>query len=184
MLSSAGTWTSWEVATAEIDTTVTTVDAVATTETTRIFSEPSSSDNVDGSDGDTQNPEAESVIAASGERKTSPSVGERDCCISLEDLNSRTSSLIYNTLKPGEIRIIKLHQGERDSPIQCSLSTFEQANAPDYEALSYVWGAQTELDEILLDGEAYKITQNLGEAMLQLRSTDHDRLLWIDASRT
>jgi len=53
--------------------------------------------------------------------------------------------------------------------------------APPYEALSYVWGSQGNPEQIFLNGHPYKITQNLQQALLQLRSPTEDRATWIDA---
>lgn len=89
--------------------------------------------------------------------------------------------MIYSPLNQDEIRLIKLHRGKQDDMIRCSISVVQQHKAPSFEALSYVWGTCANTKTILLNGIQYRITQRLQEAMLYLRSSSKDRLLWIDA---
>lgn len=53
---------------------------------------------------------------------------------------------------------------------------------PQYQALSYTWGSKTEsnLQEISLDGQIFKVTLNLRRALWQLQST-REKIFWIDA---
>src|SRR6266480_5869272 len=50
-----------------------------------------------------------------------------------------------------------------------------------YEALSYVWGIQMHNDRVLVQGEPIKVTENLYIALQNMRFTDQERVLWIDA---
>lgn len=52
---------------------------------------------------------------------------------------------------------------------------------PVFEALSYVWGQQTDSESISLDGQVVSITPNLHAALIKLRQKDQVRTLWIDA---
>ncbi|APA13266.1 hypothetical protein sscle_10g080360 [Sclerotinia sclerotiorum 1980 UF-70] len=52
---------------------------------------------------------------------------------------------------------------------------------PEYEALSYVWGATTPAKTINLDGLLISITPNLENALRNLRLTNLPRILWVDA---
>jgi hypothetical protein len=99
----------------------------------------------------------------------------------LEKRNFLASQSIYEPLTENEIRLVQLHPGSKKEPIHCSLTTHLQVRAPSYEALSYVWGSQEQPAEITLEQKAFKITKNLEQALLQLRSADNDRILWIDA---
>lgn len=50
-----------------------------------------------------------------------------------------------------------------------------------YTALSYCWGEPEFDKEILLDVHPYPITQNLFDALVQLRDRTNVAALWIDA---
>lgn len=50
-----------------------------------------------------------------------------------------------------------------------------------YEALSYVWGTEESKEKIWVDGCLFTVTENLFEALSNLRPAGEDRLLWIDA---
>lgn len=52
---------------------------------------------------------------------------------------------------------------------------------PEYEALSYTWGAPTPTAVIIVNDCAVTIRQNLYAALLQLRSESEDQDLWVDA---
>ncbi|PMD29414.1 HET-domain-containing protein [Hyaloscypha variabilis F] len=88
-------------------------------------------------------------------------------------------------------RLIVLHPGAREDEIKCNLIPLPLSilEAPDdkksevsqYEALSYVWGAQIDPVLIEIDGQDFQIGRNLYSALINLRFEDKDRLLWIDA---
>jgi hypothetical protein len=52
---------------------------------------------------------------------------------------------------------------------------------PAYEALSYVWGDTKSSARILLNGVEFDVTENLGAALIHLRSATSERTLWVDA---
>jgi len=52
---------------------------------------------------------------------------------------------------------------------------------PQYEALSYVWGDPPSTAEISVNGHTIKVRQNLEDALLALRLSDTERVMWIDA---
>lgn len=100
------------------------------------------------------------------------------------------------SLAENEIRLVKLHAGSATDTIRCSLSVAHGDKPPAYEALSYVctyqvtapWkltfdegGNQDDPDVLSLDNTRWLITQNLHAALLALRHTTNDRVLWIDA---
>lgn len=82
-----------------------------------------------------------------------------------------------------EIRVVHLLPCEDfAAPIRCQLSNRPLYSRDDsYEALSYVWGAQEFVAEILLDGEPHLITRNLEMALRYLRLPTARRTLWVDA---
>lgn len=98
------------------------------------------------------------------------------------------------------IRLLHLHPGHFDDPIQCelsvaSLSTYEdydliasdlfgegEGPSPPYEALSYTWGSHTPQRPVSLNnGANLGTTENLFQALRNLRRKDRSRVLWVDA---
>jgi hypothetical protein len=78
------------------------------------------------------------------------------------------------------IRIVCLEAGSRSDDIVCKLITGPLPEM-SYEALSYVWGVTVVPYKISIDQRPFYVTHNLHAALKELRSPDHDRLLWIDA---
>lgn len=56
-----------------------------------------------------------------------------------------------------------------------------QAHPVPYEALSYVWGKEKSTDKIRVDGYPFTVTENLYQALSNLRRSGEDRVLWVDA---
>ncbi|EFQ30542.1 hypothetical protein CGRA01v4_12534 [Colletotrichum graminicola] len=86
--------------------------------------------------------------------------------------------------RPG-FRPVRLEAGSSHDPIRCHLS---QAYLDDketiipYEALSYCWGSSTSpRHTILVDGRFLFITENLFDALKNLRQEAEERILWVDA---
>ncbi|KAF2117968.1 heterokaryon incompatibility protein-domain-containing protein [Lophiotrema nucula] len=73
---------------------------------------------------------------------------------------------------------------DEDPPIRCQLSTHVLPRAiqeaPEYEALSYVWGSPQKNKTILVDSKALGVTENLHSALSRLRAREVG-LMWIDA---
>jgi hypothetical protein len=81
-------------------------------------------------------------------------------------------------------RLILLHSGESDDEIYCTLfKAFIPQLGTDvpYEALSYAWGSSEKPEHIIVNEKPFMVTQNLFEALQNLRIEDEDRVLWIDA---
>ncbi|KAL2131494.1 hypothetical protein VTI74DRAFT_4959 [Chaetomium olivicolor] len=100
---------------------------------------------------------------------------------SLANINSAASKSIYSALEAGHIRMVNLHPGEHGDPIRCSFVQVPFSEAPAFEALSYVWGAESDHSCILVNSFPFRVTNNLYHALLQMRSQVDDRLIWIDA---
>ncbi|KLU92829.1 hypothetical protein MAPG_11791 [Magnaporthiopsis poae ATCC 64411] len=85
-----------------------------------------------------------------------------------------------------QIRLLRIHPGDGDSPIECSYS-IASLDAADlkYETVSYVWGdVKTPIDKpahILVDGSPIRLGENAHRALRRLRKPDQDRTIWIDA---
>ncbi|KAK0644469.1 heterokaryon incompatibility protein-domain-containing protein, partial [Cercophora newfieldiana] len=74
--------------------------------------------------------------------------------------------------------------------VSCVLSTVSLDAAPDFEALSYVWGDAADRVPIIVNGQRLLATKNLEAAMRALSSRammgfgasrDFTRVVWIDA---
>ncbi|KAH7235451.1 hypothetical protein BKA59DRAFT_444431 [Fusarium tricinctum] len=95
------------------------------------------------------------------------------------------STYQYTQLPAGRIRILRLqpHQ-DKQSAIQCQLSDLELRDSEGlclYEALSYVWGSPNKPHSIEIEGCSLSVGANLYAALLRLRHTSLERILWVDA---
>lgn len=80
-----------------------------------------------------------------------------------------------------EIRLLRLMPEWEWAEISCAVQVVALAEAPRYEALSYVWGSKEDKRTILVDGEPLLVTRNLHAAMRGIRNHDEERVVWIDA---
>jgi hypothetical protein len=79
-------------------------------------------------------------------------------------------------------RLLYVAPGQAEEVIRVNLLVVEDLNkAPEFEALSYVWGTPKDPADILCDDEVTSVTRNLAGALQQLRQTDTWRRIWIDA---
>ncbi|KAL9091073.1 MAG: hypothetical protein Q9165_005000 [Trypethelium subeluteriae] len=83
--------------------------------------------------------------------------------------------------KVGEVRLVRLLPGGGNVGLRMLLSNYREANAPPYEALSYVWGDPRSSVQVELSGKRFFIGNNLAEALHQIRHAQKERILWIDA---
>jgi len=66
--------------------------------------------------------------------------------------------------------------------LNCELFHVRISELPPYEALSYTWGeASDPLHSILLNGQDFRIRDNLWQVLIHQQSEDEDLLMWIDA---
>jgi len=87
---------------------------------------------------------------------------------------------------PDWIRLLILHPGEFESPIQIDLGQVEGVDDLQYEALSYTWatedGDSRQSSQITCqNGKTLLVTKNCELALRYLRKTDLSRFLWVDA---
>ena len=81
--------------------------------------------------------------------------------------------------------LVVLQPSQRSDNIECSitepllLEPFETLLT--YEAISYVWGDGTEIQDIQVEGSPFLVGENLYSALLHLRLEDKVPLLWTDA---
>jgi Heterokaryon incompatibility protein (HET) len=80
------------------------------------------------------------------------------------------------------IRLLELLPGMPEDKLTGRLSAISLDQAPNYNAVSYVWGGQSQAFSITLNGGmALRIGRNLHHALRDLRHTEHSIILWIDA---
>lgn len=84
------------------------------------------------------------------------------------------------------IRYLILQPGAGDDPLVCSLRTASIEKAPQFEAISYVWGSKERTHEIICDRGRFSrkriaITANLRDALKGVRLPDKARFLWADS---
>ncbi|KAJ8118221.1 hypothetical protein ONZ43_g4038 [Nemania bipapillata] len=100
----------------------------------------------------------------------------------------QTPAYPYRQLADNDIRLLIVLPG--NGTLECRLHQMPLAKEPVFRALSYVWGSSGEMEEILLEGEPFKVTRNLYEALYQLRTEqpgpslelgDPGDYFWIDA---
>jgi hypothetical protein len=83
-----------------------------------------------------------------------------------------------------EIRLLTLHAGEWGAPVRCTVFSKALDDKPEYKALSYTWGKDETLTEIILNGQIFPVYKNLFNILQRLRRRGpegRDMVLWIDA---
>ncbi|KAK4212136.1 heterokaryon incompatibility protein-domain-containing protein [Rhypophila decipiens] len=95
---------------------------------------------------------------------------------------SRKAHYEYQQLPHGDfVRYLILHPGKDDEPLSCSLNVSLLDQAPQFEAISYVWGTPLKDQEIECDGKSLFITANLRDALRCVRWPTESRTLWADS---
>ncbi|KAK3387871.1 heterokaryon incompatibility protein-domain-containing protein [Podospora didyma] len=86
------------------------------------------------------------------------------------------------TLAQNQIRLLTIHPAEdSNSEVKCNLQLVSLDDGPLYNALSYVWGDPTLSSHITVDGERFRIPENLSVALRQIRNNCEPVVFWIDA---
>jgi hypothetical protein len=81
-----------------------------------------------------------------------------------------------------EIRLLTIQPSSRVSAqVNCSITTVDLDNDPQYEALSYCWGDSANPVSIKLEGVYFPVTVNLYGALRRLRQKTVPRIFWVDA---
>lgn len=78
---------------------------------------------------------------------------------------------------------MRIRPGQWDSEIRVDLISVDLANAPCFQALSYVWGSNDDSVSpyIQVNGHNFAVRPNLFNAIRRLRSADFGQLVWVDA---
>jgi hypothetical protein len=81
-----------------------------------------------------------------------------------------------------EIRPLQIHPGSPEDVIAATMIHVDLAQAPPYEALSYVWGNDyQDRGSIELDGHNLNVHAELFNAIHTIRLSGTPRLIWADA---
>lgn len=82
----------------------------------------------------------------------------------------------------GQIRLLRLLKDlSHDGLLQCTLQTADLHSRPQYQGISYVWGPELPLRQIVLNGALYSIRRNLWQFLNEFRTDSaNDGYLWID----
>src|SRR5436309_10793688 len=92
------------------------------------------------------------------------------------------SSYPSEPLGENSVRFLRLQPAKNKTcPLVATLEVSCFPPRDTYEALSYVWGTSTRDYCVHLSGSRFEIRENLYSALIQLRKTDQERILWIDA---
>ncbi|KAF2015766.1 hypothetical protein BU24DRAFT_422083 [Aaosphaeria arxii CBS 175.79] len=76
----------------------------------------------------------------------------------------------YEPLGRSSIRLLSIRPGFPTEPIECAfLTILDLEDAPEFDALSYVWGTQLSATPIICNGIEVPVTQNLADALVHLR---------------
>ncbi|KAH6669023.1 heterokaryon incompatibility protein-domain-containing protein, partial [Halenospora varia] len=79
------------------------------------------------------------------------------------------------------MRLVRLHAGRGKEDLRCELFHSNLNDYPDFEALSYTWGASVFSRRVYSDDGSLNITESCAAALQDLRYSFRDRVLWIDA---
>lgn len=79
-------------------------------------------------------------------------------------------------------RLIQIKDSVKNGdPIVCEMTEALFQDKPKYEALSYMWGDSPTRNSIIINGNEFKVKQNLYDALQYLRKRKAGTLYWIDA---
>ena len=79
------------------------------------------------------------------------------------------------------IRLLYLLPGDSGSVIKANLKAVKLSANPQYECISYVWGASQTAEHIRVNGVRTSVRRNLGTFLRKLRPLVDSRALWVDA---
>jgi Heterokaryon incompatibility protein (HET) len=79
------------------------------------------------------------------------------------------------------IRLLSLFPGKPRENVCCSLQHIPLDDHPDYEAISYCWGDETDTVPIICNGVVIVVTRSLQSALRHFRYATRARTLWADA---
>jgi hypothetical protein len=88
----------------------------------------------------------------------------------------------YDALPEGRwFRFLRLHPGHFNDPLGCELVSTALDDAPQYNALSYVWGDPGKFEAITYSRYKREITVGLFQGLRRLRGMDKVKMAWANA---
>ena len=92
------------------------------------------------------------------------------------------ASYVYERLcHPSSIRLIRYLSNDNPDEISLSLSEYQLDSAPDYQALSYVWGNPARNKSVVCNGYHFKVSSSLFTALQRIRTRSPNVPVWADA---
>lgn len=107
---------------------------------------------------------------------------KKKVCRSSRLLLEGSMDVLYpHRLQGRHIRLLEVGPGSGTDAINCRLREECLDQAPQFEALSYVWGDANDKRDIVCNGQRFMATANLHYALGRLRLESKPRLIWADA---
>lgn len=104
-----------------------------------------------------------------------------------DEVRNNVKGTIYEKLPvgPGQIRLLtistKKDGEEDDAQLRCTLKTVPLDGKTRYTALSYTWGHESDIVDIVVNEEPFEATANLHAALEHFRNNQVPTTLWVDA---
>lgn len=80
-----------------------------------------------------------------------------------------------------QIRLLKLLPGTRNDAIHLELGIFYREEAPEYLAISYVWGDDLDDQDVYVGGVTHRVRKNCAYALWQARLHYSGEWIWMDS---
>ena len=105
--------------------------------------------------------------------------------VGTEELRADAATRLFTPLRAAEreIRLLAIHPGTADQPVQCSLlytSLLDEHPLP-FETVSYCWGDIARRAIIHVEGARLDVAASAAEALRRFRRNSSSRILWLDA---
>lgn len=112
--------------------------------------------------------------------RTSPLPTKRRRLIAPASLDLEGRYVYSHLSEDNTIRLLEIEPGIQSESLVGSIIHTKIADAPPYEAISYVWGNPEHVAHITCDGKKLGLTQSLDEALRIVRKMDAPHLVWVD----
>jgi hypothetical protein len=94
---------------------------------------------------------------------------------------SKFECYAHEPLRPGHIRILRIHRRRLSQPLRVDVAQYKIDEAPSYEALSYRWDANNRKELVLVGRCVVEVMQPVYQFLLYRRSWWTSPLVWIDS---
>lgn len=84
-------------------------------------------------------------------------------------------------LSANSIRLLQVQGGTKKDTLSIRITQYAVHKQPPYAAISYMWGSEREVRQILVNGRPFRVRGNLWHLLMHLRQRGESRFLWIDA---